>query len=126
VGLEIEDQISCATYSATGETLLHEFAGNDGVNPAATLIFDTSGNIYGTANAGGDSACNNGCGTVFELTPPALAGAGWTETTLHTFQAGKDGATPSGSLIRAKNGVLLGITIYGGVNSQGTVFGVIP
>jgi uncharacterized repeat protein (TIGR03803 family) len=109
------------------ETILHEFADSDGAFPLTGLIFDPAGNIYGTTFQGGDStACRNGCGVVFELTPPASTGAGWTETTMHSFQAGKDGATPNGGLIRAKNGELFGITTSGGANGQGTLFGIVP
>ncbi len=47
-------------------TSLHDFTGgSDGANPISNLIFDTSGNLYGTASAGGAS----GYGVVFEITP---------------------------------------------------------
>ena len=48
------------------ETILHSFTGgNDGQFPSGSLVFDTSGNIYGTTNAGGSF----NLGTVFEVTP---------------------------------------------------------
>lgn len=53
------------------ETVLHSFTGGaDGAFPTG-LIIDTSGNLYGTAQQGGDGACASphGCGVVFELTP---------------------------------------------------------
>ena len=47
-------------------TSLHEFTGgDDGANPYAGLILDSSGNLYGTASHGG--AFNYG--VVFEITP---------------------------------------------------------
>src|SRR5271156_6066332 len=50
------------------ERVLHSFkSGGDGSRPAANLIFDASGNLYGTTYAGGVHAS----GTVFELTPEA-------------------------------------------------------
>src|SRR5271163_452195 len=49
------------------ETVLYSFNGSDGANPGAGLIFDASGDLYGTTYSGG--AYN--VGTVFELTPKA-------------------------------------------------------
>jgi uncharacterized repeat protein (TIGR03803 family) len=53
------------------ETVLHSFAGKtDGNNPIGVTV-DRTGNLYGTAVSGGDTACNPplGCGTVFKLSP---------------------------------------------------------
>jgi uncharacterized repeat protein (TIGR03803 family) len=45
---------------------LHDFTGgNDGKLPASNLVFDSHGNMYGTASYGGA----NGYGVVFEITP---------------------------------------------------------
>ena len=54
-------------------TVLHSFTGgSDGGRPAADLIADAAGNLYGTTITGGATAsCPGGCGTVFELTVPA-------------------------------------------------------
>ena len=43
----------------------------DGGQPAAGLVFDKSGDLYGTTTQGGSaSACGfHGCGTVFEISP---------------------------------------------------------
>jgi hypothetical protein len=42
----------------------------DGGYPGSSLIFDATGNLYGTTQAGGNgTACNGGCGSVFEVTP---------------------------------------------------------
>jgi hypothetical protein len=55
------------------EKILHTFDdnGKDGSGPVAGLIFDTSGKLYSTTIRGGDQSCgdNDGCGTVFEITP---------------------------------------------------------
>jgi uncharacterized repeat protein (TIGR03803 family) len=57
------------------ETLLYSFQGaSDGQFPFAGVIFDQSGNLYGTASGG------PGFGTVFELSPHG--GAGWKESTI--------------------------------------------
>lgn len=60
-----------ALYAPGNEKVLHTFVGDlDGAFPQAGLIeFNTA--LYGTAGAGGSSySCGNeGCGTVFKLTP---------------------------------------------------------
>jgi len=109
------------------EKLLHSFKpdGKDGQNPRAGLIFDTSGNLYGTTWYGGSGACfdgnGHGCGTVFELTP--RAGGGWTEKVLYSFNdSGKDGIWPRASLIFDTSGNLYGTNFSGGVDGNGAVF----
>jgi uncharacterized repeat protein (TIGR03803 family) len=55
------------------ETDLHDFQSSDGVLPNGGLVFDSAGNLYGTAQTGGvgfDGPCYGiGCGTVWEITP---------------------------------------------------------
>jgi uncharacterized repeat protein (TIGR03803 family) len=55
------------------ETVLHSFTGGtDGSTPAAGLVMDTSNNLYGTTETGGDLNCQpsfGGCGVVFRITP---------------------------------------------------------
>ncbi len=84
--------------------VLHFFAATDGAEPYAGLIFDSHGNLYGTASAGGNiSACYNegGCGVVFKLTPDGKSN--WTETTVYAFDGtdGGDRQVPSSSTPRA-------------------------
>ncbi len=77
------------------EAVLHNFCSSvgqngclDGASPQSSLILDQQGNLYGTTAEGGDQYCptgGGGCGTVFELSPPALPGSIWTETVLHNF-----------------------------------------
>jgi uncharacterized repeat protein (TIGR03803 family) len=86
--------------------------GIDGTNPVAGLIMDGSGNLYGTASAGGAIAD----GTVFEL----AKGSG-TITTLAPFN-GTDGADPQAALIMDSSGNLYGTTVSGGSSGDGTVF----
>jgi hypothetical protein len=47
---------------------------------------------------------------VFKLTPPSGAKTVWTETVLHSFKGGNDGASLQASLIRDANGALCGTT----------------
>src|SRR5579871_3141069 len=61
-----------------------------GANPDGNLIADANKNLYGPTAHGGAS----GAGTVYELTPPATAGAAWTESVLYSFSGGADGNTP--------------------------------
>jgi uncharacterized repeat protein (TIGR03803 family) len=50
------------------ETVLYSFTGGaDGALPVAGLVRDAAGNLYGTADYGGDSVC--GCGVVFKIAP---------------------------------------------------------
>ena len=52
------------------EVILHHFSGlYDGDLPNG-LIVDANGNIFGTTESGGSTACPGGCGTVFEISAP--------------------------------------------------------
>ena len=106
---------------------LHSFHGSDGSRSFAGVIFDGSGNVYGTTTGGGAySGCQDdvGCGTVFQLSP---SGSGkWTEKVLHSFGKGDDGQTPDAGLILNAAGNLYGTTYYGGGHGQGIVFELIP
>ena len=99
------------------QNILHYFVGTDGSQPGSGLIFDASGALYGTTPWGGSGKCsansNAGCGTVFKLAPNS--DGSWTETVLHSFTGGRDGAYPTASLIFDPAGNLYGTTNYGGV-----------
>jgi uncharacterized repeat protein (TIGR03803 family) len=102
------------------ETVLYNFcpAANcaDGANPTYSYVtFDNSGNLYGTAYAGGA----NGNGVVFELSP---SGSSWTETVLYSFGISPDGANPVNGLLMDAAGNLYGSTYGGGAGGNGTVF----
>jgi uncharacterized repeat protein (TIGR03803 family) len=98
------------------ESTLHAFHGTDGAHPHAGLIFDTSGNLYGTTADGGryDS------GTVFKLTP--RPGGHWRLIKLHSF---KQSQHPQAGLARDAAGNLYGTTQYGGLG-YGVVFEITP
>lgn len=91
-------------------TVLYSFTGgNDGGYPSSSLIFDSAGNLYGTAAGGGTGSV----GAVFELVKGA--DGKWTETVLHSFQNdGKDGTYPDANLTRDAGGNLYGVTCCGG------------
>jgi uncharacterized repeat protein (TIGR03803 family) len=110
------------------QSVLHNFnaTGKDGFEPYSGVIFDASGNLYGTTNYGGDGTnCMQGCGTVFELTPQT--GGGWGEVILHRFNNSlTDGARPYGGVVFGASGNLYSTTTYGGSYGWGTVFEVTP
>jgi uncharacterized repeat protein (TIGR03803 family) len=98
-------------------TVLHTFTGGtDGGNPESTLLFDKSGNLYGTTYGGGQF----GFGVAYELIPHA--NGKWGEKVLHTFKGGGDGTNPIGGLIFDTAGNLYGTTFYGG-NTQCNIAG---
>jgi len=114
------------------EAVLHSFkGGTDGASPASTLVFDKSGNLYGTTVQGGRPTCfGNGCGTVFKLT--LSSGGRWKERVLHRF-TGSDGDGPRyGSLAIDAAGNLYGETVAGGQGNClnglgcGVVFEITP
>jgi uncharacterized repeat protein (TIGR03803 family) len=107
---------------------LHNFAGKpaDGAFPLGEMMLNANGNLFGVTGAGGNGPCLYGCGTVFKLSARNVI------TLLYQFQAGRDGAGPSGGLINDGKGNLYGATqgagdtrmtdkcfIYGGC---GTIF----
>ena len=106
--------------SAWTEMVLYRFKGVDGAHPIGGLVFDTSGNLYGTPGYGGNPLPN--AGTVFKLTPPAPGKTAWTESVLHRFGSGADGRGPWSSLTIDADGNFLGTTSAGGKSNHGTVF----
>jgi uncharacterized repeat protein (TIGR03803 family) len=105
---------------------LHKFtSGAGGADPAASLIFDAAGNLYGTTVYGGLTNCDLGCGTVFKLSPGS---SGWTKTVLYRFRGRNgDGAIPYAGLTFDGAGNLYGTTVGGGTaNDAGTVFKLTP
>jgi uncharacterized repeat protein (TIGR03803 family) len=116
------------------ETVVYNFQGfSDGARPAAALIMDAAGNLYGTTPAGGgfsSPTCGNqgavDCGTVFEVTPSIGA-----ETVLYRFKGAPDGASPVAPLIMDTAGNLYGTTSAGGTSTNcpggcGTAFKLNP
>lgn len=105
------------------ETVLYSFTGKtDGARPVAGLTLDKAGNFYGTTTAGGAS----GNGTVFELSPPTVAGGKWTEKVLYSFGTGTDGSDPVAGVAFDASGNLYGTTSAGGTYTYGTVFELTP
>jgi uncharacterized repeat protein (TIGR03803 family) len=122
VGCRTVFELSPSTGGWT-ERLLHQFGKSDfeGRFPAAGLVFDLSGNLYGTTQNGGDPQC--GCGTIFELIPGV--GGGWSYSVLHSFGV-SEGANPEAALIADEAGNLYGTTTSSPGLGYGTVFELSP
>lgn len=110
-------------------TTLASFDGADGTGPDfGSLIRPLTGNFYGTTIAGGSNAngyctAENGCGTVFVITPSGQL------TSLYSFCSQPncaDGQEVFGGLVQGLNHNFYGTTTLGGANGYGTVFEVSP
>ena len=114
-------------------TVIHNFKGgsSDGAAPGASLVVDPSGNLYGTAQSGGDA----NLGVIYRLSPPSAGSSAWKYADLHWFSAdinvsaGADGALPEGSPVLDAQGNLYGTTFAGGAksdNNGGTIWQLSP
>jgi uncharacterized repeat protein (TIGR03803 family) len=102
-------------------THIFEFPNGDAGDPSSGLVFDGAGNLYGVTYYGGQE----GRGSVYELSPPTVAGGTWTQTVLHSFGDKTHGIGPTGNLVMiGKN--LYGVTGVGGAANGGAVFKLAP
>ena len=114
--------LGCGTVfkvAANGKfTVLHTFTGGkDGANSYGGLVMDSAGNLYGSAVHGGNSNCDDGCGTLFKIA------ANGKFKVLYTFRDGEDGGSPIGNLVMDPKGNLYGETQGLTSNSYyGTIF----
>jgi uncharacterized repeat protein (TIGR03803 family) len=93
--------------------LLYAFpGGRGGSSPVGGLMLDSSGNVYGTAEGGGDllGPCKSsgGCGLVFKETRGSAGG--FRASVLYTFTGHADGSIPISALIMDPTGNLYGTT----------------
>ncbi len=95
------------------ETVLYTFSGGtDGGSPRCALLRnETTGDMYGTAVAGGSS----GDGVIFKLNRRGKY------VVLHSF-TGDDGRAPQGALIQDSLGNIYGVACNGGAGDNGVVF----
>jgi hypothetical protein len=131
LGVVYEVSPPAGSGGAWTETVLHSFGnGDDGYWPDAGVAVDSAGNLFGTTEFGGlqSSYCPGGCGTLYEVSPPATEGGAWSYAIIHQFD-GDDGASPLDPLTLDKNGNLYGTTSLGqlgGPAEAGTVFELSP
>jgi uncharacterized repeat protein (TIGR03803 family) len=112
------------------ETVLYTFQGSfDGQYPGE-VVLGPNGSLLATTSSGGTPGvqCHSnrrlqfGCGTVFELTPPANKGGSWTKTVLHTFPAtSADGTGPSSEITLDSAGNIYSVT-GGGPSHYGIAY----
>lgn len=98
--------------------------GSAGYLPFSQLTKGVLGELYGTAEMGG----NYGYGVVYKLTPPII-GETWTQTILHSFNASSDpqgGYYPTGGVTLGPDGSLYGVTMTGGDYGQGALYRLTP
>ncbi len=100
------------TTAGTG-TILREFSGGDGRNPAGGLILHSDGLLYGTTEFGG----NTGVGVAFRVDPGPSGGF----MLLHHF-SDRMGSQPTGTLVLEDSGSLLGVASVGGQDGWGGLF----
>jgi uncharacterized repeat protein (TIGR03803 family) len=111
------------TPNTTGgwkEKVLHRFAGKDGAYPEGTLIFDGTGNLYGTTQV----TTVDAAGIVFKLIPNAAGG--WSEKVIHRFTSTQEGKFPFAGLIFDDGGNLYGTANGCSGHCTGVVFQIAP
>jgi uncharacterized repeat protein (TIGR03803 family) len=98
------------------KSVIYLFTGGaDGASPTG-IIMDSTGNIFGIAEEGGNTACSAGCGVVFALTQTAGV---WTETPIFTFTGPSgSGLAPQGNLAMDSAGNLYGGALAAGAFGQ--------
>ncbi len=108
------------------EQFLYSFpySKTDGISPNGPPLVEASGDLFGTTSAGGTT----GNGTVYEFSP---SGSTYVEKVVYNFGGGTNGSMPNSSLVGDSNGVLYGVTQYGGScnassSGCGTVFRLVP
>ena len=103
------------------EAILHDFGSTGDIpNPSSPLIFDQSGNLYGTSYSP-----SGGTSSVYRLSPTA---GGWTESFLFTFTNSNTsgGFGPHGNIAFDAAGNLIAATVGGGKYNDGVVFKLTP
>lgn len=104
----------------TGQfTELYSLKDGHASSPDGGLIQASNGLMYGMTKSGGLNAnpSHNGDGTLFEINP-----SNNNFIRKQNFNGPTTGRNPKGSLIQASNGILYGLTEFGGPENGGTLF----
>ncbi len=109
--------VPASALAPWNETVVVRFTGSNGQYPSGDLIFDPSGNIYGTTALGGQLRA---LGTIYELTP---YGGGWTETVLYSPS---EYCCPGGGVIFDRSGNLYGVFGESFPSGGGAVYELSP
>jgi uncharacterized repeat protein (TIGR03803 family) len=124
LGIVYELSPSQSSGTSWSETVIFSFPNPSAeAQPAAGLIMDSSGSLYGTTSRNVYSVTH---GSIFKLTPPSTPGQPWAEQILWNFLGPADGA-PYAPLVFDTLGNLYGTTRdYGDLSACtmgcGTVF----
>jgi uncharacterized repeat protein (TIGR03803 family) len=103
------------------EAVLYSFkGGSDGAGSIGNLVFDQSGNLYGTTSGGGTT----GDGVMFKLAP--ISRHNWHENVVHSFQGPPDGAFAYNGMVGGGAGNFYGATVHGGANDEGAIYAFTP
>jgi uncharacterized repeat protein (TIGR03803 family) len=115
-------KLSPSTNGAYVETILYSFGGGntDGAYPWGGVVIGDAGALYGTTQRGGDSTCQDGCGTIYKLVPTGTGS--YDETVLARFAGWQDGSNPMSMLMLDARGDLYGTARDDGIHGKGTVF----
>ena len=105
-------EISTSTYAR-----LVAFSGTNSKNPESQLIQASNGRLYGVST-------NGGTGDFETLYSYNISKS--TYSRLLSFYQRSNGGDPSGSLFKASNGLIYGMTEFGGNNNYGVIFSINP
>ncbi|HEX8814221.1 MAG TPA: choice-of-anchor tandem repeat GloVer-containing protein [Terriglobales bacterium] len=107
---------------------LYDFTGGaDGAYPNGGLL-GSAGDLFGTAQRGGDATAPEGSGVLFELRE-LTPGSPYTLFIQHTFtglNGSPDGSAPAAGFYQDASGSYWGTCEYGGSEDRGTIFELYP
>ncbi len=104
------------SYNITSNTITDKIdfsTSPNGKIPQGSLVLASNGKLYGMTNTGG----TGNDGVLFEFDPST-----YTYVKKIDFAGTSNGKYPGGSLIRASNGLLYGMTSAGGASNYGVLF----
>lgn len=109
-GTLFEYDISTSTY-----TVIWSFNGTDGSYPLDNLIEAENGFLYGMTSHGASGVCYYGTLFKYDIANSTLI-------VVQNFDSQSTGGAPEGSLLKASNGKIYGMTKNGGTHDRGVLF----